>query len=108
MRRRPVYNQADDFVLVVSVDAYSFPSGHASRCHTPAYNRASLGFFLKSVFRRQLQAPPAGAVRHRRLIGVLATGTPASFGFLFVLTVDVQVLHLGAVMTHFSFCFALI
>jgi hypothetical protein len=29
--RRPVYNKADDFVLVVSVDKYSFPSGHASR-----------------------------------------------------------------------------
>jgi len=30
-RGRPVYNKADDFVLVVSVDHYSFPSGHASR-----------------------------------------------------------------------------
>lgn len=29
--RRPVYNKEDDFVLVVSVDKFSFPSGHASR-----------------------------------------------------------------------------
>jgi len=27
-----VYNKEEDFVLVVSVDKYSFPSGHASRC----------------------------------------------------------------------------
>lgn len=30
-RPRPVYNSAGDFILVVSVDQYSFPSGHASR-----------------------------------------------------------------------------
>ncbi|KAK9828963.1 hypothetical protein WJX72_003069 [[Myrmecia] bisecta] len=30
-RQRPVYNQAGDFLLVVSVDKFSFPSGHASR-----------------------------------------------------------------------------
>lgn len=31
-RPRPIYNAAGDFILVVSVDQYSFPSGHASRC----------------------------------------------------------------------------
>lgn len=31
-RRRPVYNVAEDFLLVVAVDAHSFPSGHAARC----------------------------------------------------------------------------
>ena len=30
-RPRPVYNNSGDFILVVSVDHYSFPSGHASR-----------------------------------------------------------------------------
>ncbi len=30
-RARPVYNHAGDFVVVVAVDQYSFPSGHASR-----------------------------------------------------------------------------
>lgn len=30
-RQRPNYNDDGDFVLVVSVDKYSFPSGHASR-----------------------------------------------------------------------------
>ena len=30
-RPRPVYNAAGDFILVVSIDQYSFPSGHASR-----------------------------------------------------------------------------
>lgn len=30
-RLRPNYNDDGDFVLVVSVDKYSFPSGHASR-----------------------------------------------------------------------------
>lgn len=31
-RCRPVYNNAADFLLVVAVDNYSFPSGHSSRC----------------------------------------------------------------------------
>ena len=31
-RGRPVYNKEGDFVLVVSVDKFSFPSGHSSRC----------------------------------------------------------------------------
>ena len=31
-RPRPVYNKEGDFVLVVSVDKFSFPSGHSSRC----------------------------------------------------------------------------
>ncbi len=30
-RPRPVYNKEGDFVLVVSVDKFSFPSGHSSR-----------------------------------------------------------------------------
>ena len=30
-RPRPIYNTSGDFLLVVSVDQYSFPSGHASR-----------------------------------------------------------------------------
>lgn len=30
-RPRPIYNNSGDFVLVVPVDHYSFPSGHASR-----------------------------------------------------------------------------
>ncbi|GMH40096.1 hypothetical protein BSKO_08000 [Bryopsis sp. KO-2023] len=30
-RPRPNYNDAGDFILVVNVDRYSFPSGHASR-----------------------------------------------------------------------------
>jgi membrane-associated phospholipid phosphatase len=30
-RARPVYNNADDFLLVVAVDSFSFPSGHAAR-----------------------------------------------------------------------------
>ena len=30
-RPRPIYNSSGDFILVVSVDQYSFPSGHASR-----------------------------------------------------------------------------
>lgn len=30
-RQRPVYNEEKDFVLVVRVDRFSFPSGHASR-----------------------------------------------------------------------------
>lgn len=30
-RRRPVYNQVKDFVVVVAVDQHSFPSGHATR-----------------------------------------------------------------------------
>lgn len=30
-RRRPVYNVAEDFLVVVAVDAHSFPSGHAAR-----------------------------------------------------------------------------
>lgn len=31
-RPRPSYNDAGDFLLVVAVDSYSFPSGHAARC----------------------------------------------------------------------------
>lgn len=34
-RPRPIYNSSGDFILVVSVDQYSFPSGHASRCSLP-------------------------------------------------------------------------
>ncbi|DBA77739.1 TPA: hypothetical protein ACH3X2_008431 [Trebouxia sp. C0005] len=30
-RPRPIYNSSGDFILVVSVDRFSFPSGHASR-----------------------------------------------------------------------------
>lgn len=30
-RSRPVYNQTKDFLVVVAVDHYSFPSGHSSR-----------------------------------------------------------------------------
>ncbi len=30
-RPRPVYNNASDFLLVIKVDQYSFPSGHAAR-----------------------------------------------------------------------------
>lgn len=30
-RPRPDYNLSTDFVLVVAVDRYSFPSGHAAR-----------------------------------------------------------------------------
>lgn len=30
-RARPVYNDAGDFLLVVAVDSFSFPSGHAAR-----------------------------------------------------------------------------
>ena len=30
-RPRPVYNNASDFLLVVKVDQYSFPSGHSAR-----------------------------------------------------------------------------
>lgn len=30
-RERPEYNKSADFMLVVSVDRYSFPSGHAAR-----------------------------------------------------------------------------
>jgi len=30
-RGRPVYNKEGDFALVVSVDKFSFPSGHSSR-----------------------------------------------------------------------------
>ena len=30
-RKRPIYNHAGDFVVVVAVDQYSFPSGHAAR-----------------------------------------------------------------------------
>lgn len=30
-RSRPVYNKKADFVVVVAVDRYSFPSGHSSR-----------------------------------------------------------------------------
>ncbi len=30
-RARPVYNHAGDFVVVVAVDQFSFPSGHAAR-----------------------------------------------------------------------------
>ncbi|EIE23953.1 acid phosphatase/Vanadium-dependent haloperoxidase [Coccomyxa subellipsoidea C-169] len=30
-RARPVYNNAGDFLLVVAVDSFSFPSGHAAR-----------------------------------------------------------------------------
>ena len=30
-RARPEYNISSDFILVVSVDNYSFPSGHAAR-----------------------------------------------------------------------------
>ena len=33
-RPRPLYNYSEDFVLVVAVDKYSFPSGHAARCGT--------------------------------------------------------------------------
>ena len=32
-RARPVYNHIGDFVVVVAVDHYSFPSGHSSRYH---------------------------------------------------------------------------
>ena len=32
-RPRPIYNSSGDFIMVVSVDQFSFPSGHASRCH---------------------------------------------------------------------------
>ncbi len=35
-RPRPIYNSSGDFLLVVSVDQYSFPSGHASRCSLQA------------------------------------------------------------------------
>ena len=34
-RPRPVYNKEGDFVLVVSVDKFSFPSGHSSRQALP-------------------------------------------------------------------------
>lgn len=30
-RQRPVYNHLGDFVVIVGVDKFSFPSGHASR-----------------------------------------------------------------------------
>ena len=41
-RPRPIYNSSGDFMLVVAVDQYSFPSGHASRCRTfPFLQRAS-------------------------------------------------------------------
>lgn len=30
-RARPIYNNASDFLLVVAVDSFSFPSGHAAR-----------------------------------------------------------------------------
>lgn len=30
-RPRPLYNNSSDFLLVVAVDQYSFPSGHAAR-----------------------------------------------------------------------------
>ena len=30
-RPRPVYNNSSDFLLVVAVDQFSFPSGHAAR-----------------------------------------------------------------------------
>ena len=30
-RPRPVYNNTSDFLLLVKVDQYSFPSGHAAR-----------------------------------------------------------------------------
>ena len=33
-RPRPLYNYSKDFVLVVAVDKYSLPSGHAARCGT--------------------------------------------------------------------------
>lgn len=36
-RGRPLYNRADDFVVVVSVDKFSFPSGHASRASFIAF-----------------------------------------------------------------------
>ncbi len=44
-RPRPVYNNASDFLLVVKVDQYSFPSGHAARSAfrlplIPAYSSA--------------------------------------------------------------------
>ncbi len=38
-RSRPEYNVSGDFILVVAVDKFSFPSGHASR-------HVSLLFFL--------------------------------------------------------------
>ena len=31
-RKRPVYNHVGDFVVIVAVDQYSFPRGHAARC----------------------------------------------------------------------------
>ena len=30
-RKRPIYNHKGDFVVIVAVDQYSFPSGHAAR-----------------------------------------------------------------------------
>ena len=30
-RKRPVYNHKGDFVVIVAVDQFSFPSGHAAR-----------------------------------------------------------------------------
>lgn len=30
-RKRPVYNNVDDFIVVVAVDRHSFPSGHSAR-----------------------------------------------------------------------------
>lgn len=36
-RGRPLYNRLEDFVVVVSVDKFSFPSGHASRASFIAF-----------------------------------------------------------------------
>ncbi len=43
-RGRPVYNKEGDFVLVVSVDKFSFPSGHSSRCASRGREGLAQGF----------------------------------------------------------------
>lgn len=52
-RARPVYNDAGDFLLVVAVDSFSFPSGHAAR-YAPSSICLQYPFSIQSFIKEPL------------------------------------------------------
>ena len=86
-RARPVYNDAGDFLLVVAVDSFSFPSGHAAR-YTPCTTCMQYPSSTQSLTREHCRSASAYWLSHygEQKIISLFTGAELSVRRFHVLT----------------------
>lgn len=95
-RPRPAYNVQEDFTVVVSVDAHSFPSGHAARTAFLALFMSRClgeGFFRPAAGRAAQAAGAAGALG--RLAGAARAVGPQTLWWTWALATSLSRVAMG-------------